>query len=42
MPMDKLDTATFAEEYELMLEHVICGEPELLYLDALLTEAFGK
>ncbi len=40
--MDKLDTAFFSEDYELMLEQVICNDPELLYIDSLLCEIFAK
>ena len=40
--MDKLDNAIFSEDYELMLEHVICNDAELLYIDSLLCEIFAK
>lgn len=42
-PMDKLDnliiTDTSDDDYTLLMSHVVCGEPELLFLDALLTDA---
>ena len=40
--MDKLDNAIFSEDYELMLEQVICNDAELLYIDSLLYEIFAK
>jgi len=37
--MDILDSSTFNDE-QLLLDHVICGDAELLFLDALLADVF--
>ena len=44
LPMSKLDDFTcreMVEDYELLLSQVICGEPELMMLDALLHDALA-
>lgn len=37
--MNRLDT-TISNDEQLLLDQVICGDAELLYLDALLADVF--
>ncbi|MBQ5753801.1 MAG: hypothetical protein IIV91_06325 [Alistipes sp.] len=37
--LDDFKCREWVEDYELLLEKVICGEPDLMMLDALLSEA---
>lgn len=38
----KEENCLIGEDYHLLMQHVICEEPELLFLDALLSECFAK
>ena len=38
--MQQLDLLTCSDE-DLLMEYVICNEPELLLLDSILRESFG-
>lgn len=47
LPMGDIDyskeeNCLIGEEYHLLMQHVICEEPELLFLDTLLSECFAK
>lgn len=39
--IDKLNKQHFDDE-SLLLDEVICGDHELLYIDAILSEIFGR
>jgi hypothetical protein len=39
--IDKVINDECASDEELLLQYVVCGEGELLYLDTYLTETFG-
>lgn len=38
---NKVNCST-GEDYALLMQHVVCEEPELLFLDTLLSECFAK
>ena len=38
----KTENCSAGEDYELLMSHVICEEPELLFLDTLLGECFAS
>lgn len=47
LPMGEIDyenkvNCSKGEDYALLLQHVVCEEPELLFLDTLLRECFAK
>ena len=47
LPMGEIDyskkeNCSNGEDYALLMQHVICEEPELLFLDTLLSECFAK
>lgn len=42
MDYSKNDNLFRGEDYELLLSHVVCEEPELLFLDTVLKECFAR
>ena len=41
MPMMQIDQLPLQNDDQLLMEYVICNEPDLLYLDTLLKESLN-
>lgn len=46
LPMGEIDysekNCSEGEDYKLLMHHVVCEEPELLFLDTVLSECFAR